>query len=620
MKRKASVLTGLMILNLFINNVSAKESTKTDNKTSTEIPEVVVTASKIKEPISETTSNVIVITEKDIKKRNMQFVTDVLRTISEINLTQYGGPGKSASVFLRGGNSDQVLVMIDGVKVNDPTSGGFNFGTLSVDDIEKIEIIEGPQSTLYGSEAMAGVINIITKKGKGKPKIEASFETGSFGTYKPSLTLSGGNKVWDYRVTTFYYHTDGISAYRYDSERDGYKNAFISGKFGFRPNKNIDIELIGRYGYERNEYDFGNIPDDPDYLSKQNHYIISGNVKFTMSKYWHQKIALSKVERIERNYDPNLTSKYNKRLYIIDWQHDLYFSNFYTLVAGIEYRKEEGKNQGNYDKRIENKAFYLNNKVKLLQDSLILNAGLRYDDHQTFGSKTTYRIGFLYNFNPWDLKIKGNYGTGFRAPSLDDLFWPDTGWAKGNPNLKPEESWGWNIGIEKNFLNHRLTVSLTQFYEKYKNLIQWTEVAPWVWQPENVGCAIAQGLEVHLHFALSQNLNISTGYTYLDTKDKSNDTYLIYRPNSKLKISAEYTFKKLSFIADYIYVGTRYADKYNTQKLSGYSVVNLSSTYKMNKNLSFFVRVANLFNKHYEERRNYNTLDSSIYSGIKITF
>ncbi|MBM4146651.1 MAG: TonB-dependent receptor, partial [Nitrospira sp.] len=191
------ILWFILLSFLIISSAWAEEKVK--------LNEVVVTAARIQESIEETTSDVIVIRDDEIKKINVQFIPDVLRKVPDLNLVQNGGTGKAASVLLRGGSSTHTLIMIDGVKVNNTATGSFDFSGIKVDDIERIEIVKGPQSTIYGSEAMAGVINIITNKGQDKPKTDLSFEAGSYGTYNPALTVSGTIKAVDYRLSTNYF-------------------------------------------------------------------------------------------------------------------------------------------------------------------------------------------------------------------------------------------------------------------------------------------------------------------------------------------------------------------------------------------------------------------------------
>ncbi len=632
-KKGVNVLKFLLITGLFFAFPFQGVGISAENRQ--ELPEVIVTANRITEPLKETTTDVTVITYDDLKKMNVEWVSDALQMLPNIYIKQCGGPGKLSSVILRTAiNSGDVLIMIDGVKVNSPTSGDFDFSSLAVDEVERIEIINGPQSTLYGSEAMAGVINIITKKGKGKPKVKLSLESGSYGTYKPSFSLLGGTDKFDYRITTYYYKTDGFSAYAHGKEDDGYKQTFISGKFGFRLFKKLELEFLSRYYYDRNELDFGTengfatYKDDPDYVQKRHHFLISGKAKLSLSHYWKQILTISKVKEIIDTNDPDdifkwWSSKITPAIYIIDWQHNFYLSDVFTITTGFEYRKEKGKYESSstFDKDIENNAFYLNTKLKFFKNKLILNGGLRYDKHQTFGKKITYRVGFVYNVIPYDLKIKANYGTAFKAPTLDDLFWPNTGWAVGNPNLKPEKSWAWDAGIEKRFFNKKIVFSLDFFYQKYKDLIQWAQIpGSWTWQPQNIGKANIKGSELNLIFAPLNNLIINTGYTYIDTENEDNNKYLTYKPMHKISISGEYSINKFSLFAEYVYTGKRYNDKNNQEKLAPYSLVNLSATYKLNKNLSFFGRIENLLNTNYEEVKDYGTPDRSFYLGIRFSY
>ncbi len=476
------------------------------------LEEVVVTATRLEESVKESTSSMVVIKGDEMKRMNIEFITDVLRKIPELSLVQNGGAGKVAVVLLRGGKAAHTLVMIDGVKVNSSTTGSFDFSGVNTDDIERIEIVKGPQSTFYGSEAIAGVINIITKKGVGKPEVDLSFESGSYGTYKPSLTISGGNKEFDYRLTSSYFSTDGISSAKEGSEIDGYRNVYISGKFGIRPSEKIELELMGQYYYDRNElddFDFftRRAVDNLNFIQHGNHYLLSGKGKFYLFDIWEQILTLSTVSDSLKFRDPIVAvnnADISTRIDTIDWQHNFSLSDIYTLTAGAEYRKETGENKENFDKSIENKASYFNNKLKLFKEDLVLNAGLRYDDHETSKSKATYRIGAIYTIRPIALRIKGSYGTGFRAPALNELFFP----FYGNLNLEPEETTSWEIGLEKDFFSDRLFMSLIYFDQEYKNLI---DTDPLTFTAENIAKAEVKGIEVTAGLKLSDNINVKAG-------------------------------------------------------------------------------------------------------------
>jgi vitamin B12 transporter len=608
---------------LFANPVSAEQSARF-------LEEIVVTASKIEETIEESPSSITVITRSDIEAMNVQFVPDVLRSVPELNVRQTGGTGKLATVRIRGGSPRHVVVMIDGVKVKSTTTGDFDFSGVSVDDIERIEIIKGPQSIMYGSEAMAGVINIITKKGKDMPRLDALFKAGSFGTYSPSITFSGGAEKFDYRITGDYFRTDGISAAKQGTERDGYKNASISGKFGFRPTERLDLGFTVRYSYNHSELDFGTTRDDPNYIQRGSSLLLSGRAKFYLLDAWEQILTVSTVKDSLKTRDPDdifgwHSSDITTGIDTIDWQHNLYFSNTYTLTGGIEYRREKGESialpqgarQGirilRFDKSIDNNAVYLNNKLSFFDNALILNAGLRHDEHKTFGGKTTYRIGAVYNIMPAAMRIRGNYGTGFTAPTLNQLFWPDVGWFKGNPDLKPEESSSWEIGIDKEILKDKISLSVTYFDQEYKNLI-----AGW-YPPRNIAKAQVKGIEADTALKVSDAVNIKVGYAYLDSKDKETGKKLPRSPKDKVSISTDYRKNNLMLNAQYIYIGKRYDRDRERDELGAYSLVNLSASYRVSKGITLFGRVHNLFDEKYEEARGFGTYGLSVFGGLRVS-
>jgi vitamin B12 transporter len=582
------------------------------------LEEIVVTAAKIQESIEDTISAVTIIKSEDIKKMNVEFVTDVLRKVPELNLVQNGGPGKIASVILRGGNSAHTLIMVDGIRTNSTTTGSFDFSSINVDDIERIEIVRGPQSTMYGSEAMAGVINIITKKGTGAPKIETSLEAGSFGTYKPDAIISGGYKNMDYRMTGSYFFTDGISAAKNGAERDSYKNSAFSWKFGYRPAEKVELEFTGKYSYDRTDldgFDFfaHKAIDDPNFVQYENHFVLSAKGKLYLSKSWEQIFTISRVWDSLKFRDPDDTfnnASITTEIDTIDWQHNFYINDIFTLTAGAEYQNEKGKNVGNFDTSLGNGALYLNNTLKLLKDGLILSAGLRYDDREKFGNKSTYRMGALYTIKPVEMSIRTSYGTGFRAPAFNELFFP----FYGNLKLKPEDTSSWEIGIVKDFIKDKLSLSLTYFDQKYNNLI---DTNPLTFTAVNIAKAEIKGLEASAWFKLSDNVRFTTGYTHLDTEDKLTGKRLSLRPNDKVNLSAAYSLKDLSLVADFTYVGNR-VDSSVKRTLSSYSVVNISSSYRIKKGLTVFARIDNLFDTDYEESGSFNTPGFSIYGGLKV--
>lgn len=595
---------------LMISGAWAEETVK--------VEEVVVTASRLEEPQEETTSEVIVITAEEIERTNAQKVPDVLMNVADLNIPQNGGKGKTAEVLLRGGSPRHTLVMIDGVKVNSPTTGGFDFGGLDVDDIERIEIVKGPQSTMYGSEAMTGVIHIITKKGKGKPRTTVSVEGGSFGTFKPSVGVSGGTDTVHYRFNASYFKNSGISAARGGAEDDGYKNAYFSGKAGAKLGEKAEVEVAGNYYYDRTELDsfdfFLGPVDDLTYATWGHHYTVSGKGKLYLLDRWEQILTLSSASDLWRSRNLTvdfLNSDIETFRNTVEWQHNLYLTDAYTLTGGVEYREEKGENEGNFESTIDNAAVYVNNKLKLLEDALVLNAGLRYDDHETFGNETTYRVGAVYSVERLGLRLRGSYGTGFRAPSFNELFFPDF----GNPDLKPEESKAWEVGFEKDF-SDRVTVRATYFHQDFENLIEFDGIT---FMAGNVAEARAEGVETGIAVRVTDRIDVSADYSFLDAEDEATGSRLNRRPEDKVVVGAGYHGERLSLDADLIYVGEVF-DVPAGRDLDSYAVVNVSGSFDVAKDLTVFARVENLFDEDYETAGNFSSPGFSVFGGIKAAF
>jgi len=594
------------------------------------LPEIVVTATRVEESPQDVTQDITVITKDDIEKKGVEFITDALESYTDIGIVQNGGVGKNATLFLRGGSPNQTVMMIDGVKVKSPTTGSLDLAGIIIDDIERIEVIKGPQSTLYGSEAMAGVINIITKKGRGKPKLTVSAEGGSFSTYKTTASISGAKDVWDYRVTASYFDTGGISAAKGGTEADGYTNKSISTKIGLMPSDKLGVELNLRYFEDISEldsYSWGvGMVDDLNYVQDGKHYLISAKGMFSILDSYEQTLTLSSIGDNLKFEDPDTSSNrtsIDTTMQTADWQHNLYISDT-TWTGGIEYRKEAGEIKDNFNKEVDNKAFYLNGKIKIPLTSilspqgrgegegLVFNAGLRNDEHKTAGIKTTYRIGGLYDFKPYGLKLKGNYGTGFRAPSLNELYYPFF----GNTNLKPEKSESYDIGFEKDLYGDRLLLNAAYFNQQYQDLIEYDFAT---FTAQNIGKAEIKGIELGLAAAITEDVNLKASHTNMDTVDKDTNKPLTRRPTNKFNSSIEYKGGKFIAIGEYAFVSERY-DSAVDRNLSQYSLVNLKGRYFISDSITLFARVDNLFNENYEEAGNYGVPGVSAFGGVKVEF
>lgn len=339
---------------------------------------------------------------------------------------------------------------------------------------------------------------------------------------------------------------------------------------------------------------------------------VTGKI-FPWEKY-EQSLTLSYLQDNLNATDP-VTAYNNYRINatteLLDWQHTLHLHPL-TLTGGFAYRYESANSEGSFDKSIDNKADYLNAKLGLIDDTLILNAGLRYDDHSMFGDAVTYRTGVLYYLKPLEMRFKANLGTGFRAPSLNELYYP----FYGNPKLQPEKNIGYDAGVEKDLFSKKLIIGATWFWQRYRNLIQ---TDPNTFTAINIGHAQTEGVEIKVTALPIDNLKLNAGYTYLNAVDKDTGAFLSLRPRNKVTSSVEYTLAKLTVIGEYIYVSKRFDSSLN-KNISDYSLVNLKGSYVLCKYLSLFVRIDNLFNKSYEEAAGYGTPGLSAFGGIKVSY
>ncbi|MDP6502322.1 MAG: TonB-dependent receptor, partial [Planctomycetota bacterium] len=447
----------------------------------TELPAVVVTASRLEEKAEDVASTTTVIRSSDMRARQQRKVLDALRDVPALDVVQTGPKGSRTSVYIRGSNSEHTLVLIDGVEVNEAISSGrtFDFAQLTDDNIDRIEVVRGPQSVLYGSDAIGGVINIITKKGRGEPRVSMRAEGGSFGTYGTSANVGAGSDRMNFTVGVSRYETDGISSADEalgNTEDDGYENTTFSTRLGVTPTEFFEMNFFARFMDSEAEIDNGSgVRDDPNNTVKRTQW----HLKFEPSLrlfdgIWEQKlgVGLTEVNRENNNLQdtahPNdLTlSNFDSRILDIDWQHNFYIHENNTLTLGAETEEDAGESFFHSEsafgpftsvfneRKVRTWGFYGQDKITI-GENFAGTVGVRVDDHEEFGTRLTYRVTSAYRFVDAGTRIRATLGTGFKSPSLFHLFS-----SFGDPNLRPEKSLGWDIGIDQELWD-RLTVGLT---------------------------------------------------------------------------------------------------------------------------------------------------------------
>ena len=549
-----------------------------------------------------------------------------------------GGPGGSASVFIRGAKSEHTLVLIDGVEMNNPVTPGraFDFANLSVDNIERIEILEGPQSTLYGSDAIGGVINIITKRGKGAPGGFASVEGGSYNSFRGAAGSSGGNEWVQYSLGFSNWNTDGISSASEqdgNNEKDGYETTSVSGTLGLTPSEYFDLDFSLRFIDANIDLDNGGGvgQDDPNNRQQSQQVFFRAQGTFYLfDEIWEQKLGFSLADhhRNSRNDvdidNPDLfvLDSYQGQILKFDWQNNFYIHPANTVTFGIDTQEDKGESNyysesewGPYESIFPEQAdrttgYYLQDQFQLW-DCWYTTAGVRWDDHSRFGTKTTYRIASAYLIRETGTKIKGSFGTGFKSPSLFQLYS-----SYGDPGLKPEESTGWDFGLEQSVYEKRVTLGATVFHNELDNMIDYDYNT---WSYGNIARADTKGVEISGSARAAENLNFRLNYTYTNTKDITTGAPLLRRARNKISFDLNYGFLERGNVnLEILYVGER--DDIYEVKLDGYVLVNPAASLQITRNIQMFGRVENLFNRDYVEVAGYGTPGISVYGGLKFSF
>jgi len=623
------------------------------------LEEVVVTATRTEATLEQIGgSSVTVISAEDIEAKQQFTVEEVLKGAPGIDISATGGLGTTTSVFLRGADSKNTLILVDGIMFNDPasTNRGADLANLTVDNIERIEVVKGPLSVLYGSNATAGVINIITKKGRGKPSVYAGLEGGSYNTWKYYGGASGALDKFNFSVTASRVDTDGFSVANdandriphagNTSEDDGWENTTVSAKLGvditpeFDINaivRNLDSEVelddwnfLGGYSGDRFDTDPWTFLPTPNPTGKKerkttgdqsfgkinvhNHFFD----RFFESNLYYQ---VSNQEREDFDNDGIRTYDHDGQTWELGWQGGLNFNDANILSLGaIHFNETMDSDSSNiHDKEADTTSLWAHDQL-FLGENLVLVGGLRHDDHDRFGSETTYRFAPSYTIRQTQTTFKASYGTGFRAPSLFELYSP-----YGSVALKPEESEGWDVGLEQGLVDNKVRVGLTYFSTTYTDRIDF-DMATWKYT-QLPGKTKTKGIEAFVGWTPIAELDLLLNYTYNDTEDPQGER-LVRRPLNKIYVNARYRpIVKVLLNIDLHWVDDRKAisaagdkDGNPVDKLDSYMVVNLSASYDVTDYMQVYGRIGNLFDEEYEEAWSYATPGLSGYLGIKLSY
>ncbi|HRY29516.1 MAG TPA: TonB-dependent receptor, partial [Elusimicrobiota bacterium] len=458
-----------------------------------EMQPIIITASRVGENPGDMTRKVDVITHNDLETSAARDLSDVLTKLTSVNISHYGGVAGTKNVRMRGGTAQQVLVMVDGRPINNPRDGSVDLNTVPLDNVDRIEVLHGPASSLYGSQAMGGAVNVITKTPlPGKPVTEISTRYGSFSNSLHRLSHGA-------QISRFGYQINGeLAGTRGFREHGGYKSQDLNGKWTY--------DLAARHKISLNLGANGDRADLPGEITAVDLDDEQRSVKNFADLAWNAELndRIGVSARVYDNFD-RLEFRENTAGALWDTAYEKTVHRTWvqgidgnlrsrpfdadTVMVGVTFQrnKNESMRTGTHDYSV--RAGYLENHLELF-DRLKLSGSVRVDDYSTFGSKTNPSAGFLFKFTP-RYRFRGLYSRSFRAPTFNDLYWPDTGWTKGNPNVRPEKGATKEVGID-NDLTDDLSVSATYFRNDFKDLINWAPDGA-VWTPSNVDAAEMDG-------------------------------------------------------------------------------------------------------------------------------
>ncbi|PRM90305.1 TonB-dependent receptor [Aliarcobacter cryaerophilus] len=584
-------------------------------------------ATKSEQKLKDVTANVDVITAEDIESRKFKTVAEALNSLSGVSISSNGGIGTLSQVYLRGMKSENTLVLIDGIRYNNPYNGSVDFAHLMINDIERIEVIKGAQSSIWGADASAGVINIITKSAKDGTHGNASVEYGRYDSKISKATISHKNENFDAKLSATRVDTDGFSAISPKSseaknyEKDGYGNTTVDLKLGY--NFDDSNRLSASYGIVDAKTKFDDMISDafwnPDIIASANSKAETKTRNSIASLNYENKnnFATTNIytnySRFKNETDAETFNSKNKtdiKEYGIKSTIP-YLSETSSITVGAEYKAFEDKEDIN--RKYNNKSIYLTNTNKFFDDKTIFTQALRYDRYSDFDNKTTGKIG-IKQYIIDDLNISANYGTGYNTPSFIQLY--KTSWG-GNPDLNPEKTKSYDVGIEyKGF-------SVTYFNTKVNNLM--VSNASTSWKYKNIeGDSEFKGTEIAYKNSIIEDIFLNLSYTNLSAKD-STDKKLQNRPSNKFNFGVDYYgLKDFHFNINGEYIGTRQSVNFDYNKpdvkTGNYTVWNAVVDYDISKNFSTYLKLDNILNKDYQIVDGYATSQRAAYLGIKASF
>ena len=624
------------------------------------LPELVVTATRVPVSPNAVTASVTRITGEDLAARGVRFVLDALREVPGATVVPTGSFGGVTSLFLRGGQSNYVKVLVDGVPVN-RAGGAFDWSSLTTNNLDRIEVVRGPASVIYGSDAVSGVVQIFTRRGQGRPTIDTRAEVGTFGTVNWDGGVSGGSQRIAYSADVSRFTTDGTYAFN-----NRYRNSVGSGSLRLHAAERTDVTLSARYSDNAYHFptDFLGVPVDSNQMTADKDAVVSAELGQRLGSRMELRVSAG-GSRAETNDDDRpdnaadtLGYGFASRSHAVarrgnvEARMNAFVTPFLTLTSGAQIERETEARRGEttsnfgavettpntpFDSARTTAAFY-GQAILDLARGFALNVNGRVDHNSAFGTFVTYRAGAAYRF-PTGTRIRASVGRAFKAPTFCEQFCNEP-FIVGNAALTPERTLSWEAGAEQPLLGRRLTLFVTYFDQRFRNLVIYDGAAA-LGAPNyrNAGAATARGLETGLTATLLGGLSARASYSYLDSRATEDGGQaspfftvgapLLRRPMHSAQLALGYhALERITLGAAVRYVGRR--DDVRTdgatfvstlESLPAYATVDLAATVDVTRSaprrpgLSVSVRAENLFDRDYETVAGYRGRGRALYAG-----
>ncbi len=580
------------------------------------LPDLVVTATRTETAKNQLAAAATVYTRKDIERLQAKTLPELLSGTTGIDMAQSGGYGKDTNIYMRGTNSDHVLVLIDGIKVGSVTSGTTPFQLIPLDQVERVEIIRGPQSSLYGSEAIGGVIQIFTRKGgrEDKPSVTLDAGGGSYDTYRASGSVSGKWKNSWYTLGSSQFGSQGFNARQptpgpfgvNQPDKDGYLNTALNARLGHRFDNNAEVEAFFMRAEGKNEYD-GTAQNKTEFVEQT----VGTTAGMNIVDNWRSLLRLGQSRDEGDNFAPDGTfsSKFNSTRWNASWLNEVALSDDHQLVIGSDYRLDQVDGSTAYNESSRYDAGIFTELHSRILDNHFINASVRGDKNEAFGEQLTGNFGWRYN-GGYGISPFASFGNAFKAPSFNQLYFPGF----GNPSLKAEQSTSFEAGLAGD--HDWLQWEVRAYHTNIDNLIVTvTNPVTFLSSAENVGKAQIDGIEAEIGTQW-MGWNSKLNMNLLSPKNRESNMRLPRRAEKTLSYDLSRSFGQFDLGANVLAQADRFDDALNKTKVAGYVTVDLRTAYHLNKNWMLSAKLNNLLDKQYQTINTYNTADRNFFLSI----